>query len=178
MRICVLTFPLILYGGCSTIDQGGAFDLVVHGKGEAGKGVLIIYADAAVEDGTVYFTRLKDKPDDKLFPSYLRIYPGTFIRILAEPGLAEIDTFVAWRKFLREPESPAPASRVIGHEAYVEAGDVLYFTFRQEVEEVYRKCEETRETTTICKMMSHSTIIEPVDGSVAVKALSGLVERI
>jgi hypothetical protein len=170
----------LLVGGCVSSNLGKTYKSSEHPNVTGDNGEVIIFADSEIEDGIAFRVWIDDKHQGLVFPK-------SFIRVGVTPGMSKIgfrEEFAgnSFKDSLPESftqlGSPFSFKPPLVRHIEVRTREVHYIGIRKESNEYFSECEETKETTTVCKANRYNTVIEQVDGIVANAELSGMKESL
>ena len=186
MKHYLIVLICMVVSGCASPNLGEPYNPGLEVNLDEEQSVIVVFADADIDERIGFVIWHNGKRTAWLFPN-------SFIRIISTPGTSEMGfgEYVPKPKFFEDPPesytmlgSPFPTSfsdlagGKIEQTIDLEAGEVFYIRIRKEMSEVFETCGETTETTDVCSKKNYTTVIERVDKTTAIEALTGMRESL
>jgi len=175
--------------GCVSANLGDAYVADQHGVVEAASAKLVVYATDSVDPGIVYYLIIDGERVG-------RVFQGTFFTQLVDPGFRVVVAEEYWtgKGFgkasspaniftLEEPDVGLPESLNVGAKTQenlqVSSGEVVYLQLtKAEGEEFFYTCDDTADTTTMCRGVRFNSAFEVVTEEAARQQLIGRRESL
>ena len=185
----VLVCPILT--GCIKPNLGEVYVAELHGVVAGDAARVVIYPAAEVDSGIVFHVKIGGEQVGRVFQETFfshALDPGSHTVVVQEHWSGE-----GWGKDLGNavnpvnifepveislPESLNPRAET-AHSLEIQQGQVVYLQVRKEEgKEYFFSCEETRETTTMCRGVRYDTAFEVVEDNEAQRQLAGRRESL